>query len=509
MTSIFKKAVIISSGQIEIERPPPGLAFLAGMCEHVGLDYHPLDLNLYIKQTSTDKEWNTLLKATMVYPVIDQKILDIMNRKVSKFVDLVAEQQPDVIMISMLTFWQNSWCESLLQAIKDKGICAVRLVGGPGAGTEQQPNISFGRLMARKGLVDYWALGEGEKTVEAFLLGKQELGLNYVKQDTDNWAPQLDNLDKLPAPSYKRINVAKYKIYAHGGDISVTGSRGCVRRCSFCDVGVMWKKFRFRSADSIVKEIEQHYLDTGIKKFYFTDSLINGSLKTFIGILEGIVALKEKYPDLYDINYYGQFIIRPKKFHPESMYALMAASGYRHVQTGVESGSDSVRKHMGKDFTNEDVDYHMEMCNKYSLQNSILMMVGYPTETLEDFEQTLEMVRKYQKYIINDIIVDMSSQLPFTIFKYTPAWHMAQEMGIEKLDHYYDYTWISKNNPQLTVKERYRRYLEFHKLVVSLKYAECLDMEIELKSLIDNAKHLANEAKLRSKKIPILIKPIV
>jgi radical SAM superfamily enzyme YgiQ (UPF0313 family) len=358
--------------------------------------------------------------------------------------------------------------------------------------------------MAEEGLVDYWALGEGENTLEAFLTGKSAPGLNHINDQTDAWAPQLDNLDDLPIPSYKRMDLSKYQL-SYAGDISITGSRGCVRRCTFCDVGVIWKKFRFRSSESIIKEIEKHYLDTGVKRFFFTDSLINGSLKTFMGLLTGIVELKQKYPDLHDINYYGQFIVRPKKFHPESMYALMAESGYRHVQTGIESGSQRVRRDLGKDFSNEDVDYHMEMCHKYRLQTNLLMIIGYPTETREDFNQTLDMVRRYHKYLIDNTLIGMPCAMPFVMFKNTPAWHMAESMGIARLeDTYYDYAWVSDKNPELTVRERYLRYVEFYKLLMELRYPESLDLEVELSVFIEKIKKLRSEAIARQKTIKIL-----
>ena len=54
------------------------------------------------------------------------------------------------------------------------------------------------------------------------------------------------------------------------------------------------------------------------------------------------------------ITYKGQFIFRPANQMPDRDYDLMRTAGCKLVQIGVESGSERVREHMRKKFTNDD-----------------------------------------------------------------------------------------------------------------------------------------------------------
>ena len=73
-------------------------------------------------------------------------------------------------------------------------------------------------------------------------------------------------------------------------------------------------------------------------------------------------------------------------------------AGILSQDLGIESGSESVRDHMDKKFSNEDLDHYVEMSYRYKLGITALMMVGYPTETEKDFQETLNFFTKHQKH---------------------------------------------------------------------------------------------------------------
>lgn len=490
MASQFKKAVIISCGQVEIVRPPAGPAVLAGICEVNNLDYEFLDLNIFIANTVGIDEWSTLYHFTSVYPISNNSTLSKMHGILDRFVDQLATYEADLILISVLSYWQNSWCEELLKKIKEKNLSVTTIVGGSGISIPVEEHKTFGKHLINQNLLDYYVLGEGEVVLDKFFKGEFTLGLNSAGNKFESWAVQIDNLNQIPFPSYKKIDSRPYVIHEHAGEISITGSRGCVRRCTFCDVGAIWKKFRFRSAENIAKEIEQHYRDTGQTKFFFTDSLVNGSLKTFIQFMEEIIKLQEIHPELKNIRYSGQFIIRPASQHPEYMYDLMKRSGFGYVIIGVESGSNQVRYHMGKKFDSVDVDYHMEMCSKYQISNLLLLMVGYPTETLEDFYETIDMVKRYQKYRIDGTLFDVNESQPLIVLKNTPLYDMAEDLGIDLSKQYSTYLWESKLNPDLTVKERFRRYIEFQRLLVDLNFPRPTQIINEINEYLNKIEQL-------------------
>ena len=462
---------IITSCLLPLEKPPAAIAFLAGVCEDNLLDYEILDLNLYIKNQIGDDLWNeSYTVMTTIEGPENKLLLDSIVVAMDSAITKIIDHQSDLLAINVFSYQQATLTRIFLEKIKAKLTIPV-IIGGPGISYEVSPHITLGKFLLDKDLIDYYVLGEGDLVLPRFINGVHELGLN-AKGNKESWAVQIDDLDHCAIPSYKKIN---FKNYDPGINIqhtiSITGSRGCVRRCTFCDVGHIWKKFRFRSSDNIVKEITKHVQDTGVRQFMFTDSLINGSLKQFTDMMITLSDLKIKYPEFTDIKYVGQFIVRPKEQHKESLYRLMKDSGCHNIMVGVESGSDAVRFHMGKKFTNTDIDYHLDMCSKYKIRNTFLMMSGYPTETLQDHQDTISMFRRYQKYLLDETIINVTLYQPYVFLKNTPIDLMKHELGITLIEENYGtYFFDVKTNPDLTIKERFRRYIEITKLILDLKY---------------------------------------
>jgi radical SAM superfamily enzyme YgiQ (UPF0313 family) len=145
---------------------------------------------------------------------------------------------------------------------------------------------------------------------------------------------------------------------------------------------------------------------------------------------------------------------------------------------------------MGKKFTTADVDYHMEMCNKYEIGNVLLLMIGYPTETKEDFLKTVDMVKRYQKYRINNTLIDISESQPLILLKNTPLYDQANALGIDLSNDYSHQLWTAKTNPDLTVKERFRRYIEFQRLLVILKFPRSSSIINQINEYLNNIEKL-------------------
>ena len=475
---MFKKIVIVSSAMLSIERPPASLAFLAGVCEHNQIDYEIFDFNLFLLEKFGYERWKNIGNMFSTVETITSDDKDLL-REIDEVVTLgiidnVLVHAPDLVAVSSFSHLQIPWTDKFLEILKKHSDVNV-IAGGPGISYEQQPNKTAGKILLQKGLLDYYVLGEGEYSFDNFLKGKIDLGVNSKVNLTENWVPQIDDLNLLSIlPTYKKIKLEHYESthYNKKSVLTINGSRGCVRRCTFCDVGHLWKKFRFRSADNIIKEIVKNYHETGCLNYMFSDSLINGSLKQFTELMQGIVALQEKYAEFKNFSYSGQFIIRPKEHHPEKLFKLMQESGCDNLQIGVESGSQRVREHMGKKFSNEDIDYHFEMCEKYEIKNLVLMFVSYPTETLEDYQETIDFYIKNQKYLLNNTIMGANFGSPMIILKNTPIDSMKEKLGIEiHDDEYYNVSnWLVSSNPDLTLKERWRRYIHLIQLLTELRY---------------------------------------
>jgi radical SAM superfamily enzyme YgiQ (UPF0313 family) len=77
--------------------------------------------------------------------------------------------------------------------------------------------------------------------------------------------------------------------------------------------------------------------------------------------------------------------VRPHTNHPEEMWAKLQQNNAQ-LFFCVESVIPQVRHLLGKHFENSDLDYHLQMAQKYNIPVTLLMISGYPSETFEDYE---------------------------------------------------------------------------------------------------------------------------
>jgi hypothetical protein len=98
--------------------------------------------------------------------------------------------------------------------------------------------------------------------------------------------------------------------------------------------------------------------------------------------------------------------------------------------------------------------------------------VGYPTETLEDFEQDIQKFIEYKKYALDGTIYGINLGITTSIDEGTPLNEQALELGIHALDEQTSlgFNWINLNNPSLTFEERVRRRIVLQELLMNLGY---------------------------------------
>lgn len=460
--------LLINLPRQEAERPPAVIAGLAGMCKSAQIDYDVLDLNLVsIKKMSADirKDFEDYL----VYYKKTSSIIDV-------FTNIVIQSLPNkhykIIAVSLFTFETLRAANIVLPLLRQKYPKSKIVIGGHGATSPDNDNngVPFYKQAIAKQLVDHYILGEADLAFQ-----------DYIK-NPDKWHNTdkkffVDNLNQIPFACYDKILPS---IYCENGTMSayVTGSRGCVRDCTFCDVGYIWTKYRFRTAQHLFQEILHHHLEYGVTLIEFTDNLINGSLSEFKKFNELLVRAHTTYPSLKKLRYRGDYICRPKNQFSEDDFKTMAEAGGKDLVVGIESFSTPVRYHMGKKFDNDDIDFHLYCSGKYGVSNTFLMQVGYPTETLDDHNINIEYLYRYQKYALSRVIKLIRWGYTTGILKGSPLDVKYREKLplINELENdeylYGEFDWINLSNAQLTFAERIRRRMELHKITTRLRYPQ-------------------------------------
>ena len=384
------------------------------------------------------------------------EILEIANG----WVDSVMEYDPTDVGISVFSY--NSQRATLLlpTLIKSRKPSLKIFMGGAGLNTDN----NFGPFCMKQGVIDCWIRGEGELSVQAYLKGDMDHpGINGKPPK------QIDNIDDLEFPDYSDYELFTYTNKKGLVALPITGSRGCVRACTFCDIASMWPKYKYRSGYSIAKEIKTQVAKYNANAFRFTDSLINGSMKAFRDMTHELSEFRMSMPQEKKFIWDSHFIVRGKRQMPPEDFVKMAESGAGTLLIGVESGSPSVRAHMKKGYTDEELHYSLGEIFKNNIKVRFLMIVGYPTETREDFQQTLRFFDKYAEYGRQGLVEEVNLGLTLNLLPNTPLYDHAEEYGLDTTkDHIND--WICTQNPSLDFKERLKRRIEAQYYVEKLGY---------------------------------------
>jgi len=417
------KLLLVNLPRLDLVAPSAALGILNGIAKDCGCDTTIVDFVHICKTNMTDDEYAKLNDWCM--NIINDLPKDIENKLISLWCDNVynVATDYDYLCVSIFSYWSLNPAKTLLSIKSPIPVIA----GGNGCNNAKDWIGEY---------ANHVCYGDAENFMRKLLVGK-EYG---------------ENLDDFPFPSYEGFDLSKYtsdKVY-------MTGSRGCVRRCTFCDIQNIWPQFRYRSGKNIVEEMKHHINTIGISYFDFTDSLINGSVSNFYNMN---VAISESN---LNVKYAGQAICRPRNQMPSHHYEAMYYAGCDQLTIGIESFSEDVRNHMRKKFSNADIDYHIQQSGFYGIKNIWLMITGYPTETLYDHQQNLGGLERYKDYA-QSVIELMRWGTTMHINMDTPIHSMLQ---YTKLD---SYDWIYN---KLDLKERIRRRLELHTKTYECGYAQ-------------------------------------
>lgn len=483
---MYKNVAFVVCPSQELERPPAAAAALAGIMEANCVDYRIYDLNLDLYKALDHEDWIICERRWRIDPAAElpARFYTWLDCKI----DTMLDSAHDLVAVSVFTKFSARFAEILLHKIRNR--CGITIiVGGQGLVTPWG-DATFGSMLKSEGLVDHMAVGDGELIFDRFLRGDRDIpGLDGLPPQ------QISDLDALPYPSLTQLDPNQYFYHSEPG-VYVTASRGCVRKCKFCDVPWRWPKYHYRSGRHIAEEMYTQYEKTGVSVFQFTDSVIDGVIPQFESLQDHLIRYQEQDPNFHP-KWLSQFNIRRRRDMPERIYQKMALAGASVLICGVEHPSWHIRQGMGKEFTDDDLDYHIRMCAKYGLRNVFLMFIGYPTETHADHEYLLEWLEANRRFMLAGTIMmirwgytgslDHGSRLAMNMeqMNIVPEW---PDLKIENnLDHERDWiygrNWVNTLNPSLTFRERVRRRIEAHERSIELEYPVTMARE-ELEALI-------------------------
>jgi hypothetical protein len=482
--------VITSVPYTDTLAPIMAPAMLKGQVIEAGYSCVAFDGNAYaVSYMNSNQEKLYSLKNFFFFEKangIEDDVFLIIDSLAEKLLDY----NPKIIALSLLHYQCQIATKWLCFRLKKLRPDIKIVIGGTGIiDTFVSNDYTYCNTLKDLGLIDFFISGDGEVSLIEFLKNN----LSYDGINNPNWN-ELTDINNLAYPNYDDYDFSYYE----SPFIGLLGSRGCVRQCTFCDIHHHWKRYIWRSGENIFNEMLYQNKKHGSRWFKFQDSLINGNVKEYTKLVTLIAEHNEKNPD-NSLHWASFFILRSKEQMPEEVWALTAKGGGWLLEIGIESLIDKNRHHMKKKFSNEDIEFGLEMAKKYNIKLAFLIMVGYVTETEQDHIETLEWVRR-NKHYANDPISAVSisgtvSILPNTWLE-TNQKNLQIEWAQGEISAMYgnNHLWEIKSTNN-TYENRLRRLAELASCLKENNFVvkiATIDPHIELENLI--SKRMKNYA---------------
>lgn len=449
--------VICSVPWTETDIPLMAPAALKSIVEKAGLSCLAIDLNAevlnYITSGPNRIKYIQFFMDGVLDKSIEQEVFDLFDTLSNQ----ILQVNPRFVGISVFSFASRIAARYLCNCIKKKNINVEILIGGAGCALTLNGPADFIDELKNLNLIDHYIRGDAENSLYHFLTGDKEYpGIN------DNTWKNLDNqeLSTLPMPNYENYLFDLYRLKA----LPIIGSRGCVRRCTFCDYVTHWNKFQWRTAENIFDEMVIQYQKYKIRHFKFQDSLINGGLKEFNKLCAILADYNKKNPK-ESFKWSSFFILRDWTSSSEKEWGLIAKSGAVQLNVGTESFSQAVRYAMGKKYSDASIIRHFEQAQKYGISIRSLHIVGYITETQADIDISKQWLRDNTRF--NDT-VSFDWGVGLAIMENTYLNNNKDELGIE-VDKSNPMVWTSKYTDS-TAKKRAIWAVELRNLSILLGF---------------------------------------
>ena len=190
--------------------------------------------------------------------------------------------------------------------------------------------------------------------------------------------------------SQKLITPLKPKIKSY-----VTIMQGCDHFCSYCIVPYVRGREKSRSSFEILEEI-RHLAERGIKEVFLLGQNVNGYGKGLEKELS-FPELLRRIDEIDGINRIRFTTSHPKDLSEELVQAFSTLTKLcEHIHLPFQSGSDRILKAMHRAYTRasylERIARLREACPSMALTADVI--VGFPGESEEDFEETLDLIKR-------------------------------------------------------------------------------------------------------------------
>jgi anaerobic magnesium-protoporphyrin IX monomethyl ester cyclase len=220
--------------------------------------------------------------------------------------------------------------------------------------------------------------------------------------------PFIKSLDDLPFPAWDLVAVERYRRMwreRHGFySMNLATTRGCPYHCNWCAKPIYGQRYAVRSPKAVADEIAWLRRNCAPDHLWFVDDVFG--LKP--GWVEEFAALIGEAGAPLPFR----CLMRADQV-THTVTAALATAGCRMLWMGAESGSQKILDAMEKGTRVDDIRRASRLLKAAGIEVGFFLQFGYPGETWDDIEATLQLTRELEPA---DIGVSVSYPLPGTRF---------------------------------------------------------------------------------------------
>jgi hypothetical protein len=280
----------------------------------------------------------------------------------------------------------------------------IKIAMGGGFPNTELRSISDSRVFE---YFDFITLDDGELPIElltqyvkgstetklkrTFLLEKGEVHFNNSSLFPDYKQSEIGTPDYADLLLDKYISVIEitnpmHSLWSDGRWNKLTMAHGCYwGKCTFCDISLDYiKLYEPIAASILVDRIEEIIAQTGETGFHFVDEAAPPSLMKALAL----EILKRNITVTWWTN------IRFEKNFTKDLCLLLKASGCIAVSGGLEVASDRLLNLIDKGVSVTQVAQVTRNFTEANIMVHAYLMYGYPTQTIQETVDSLEMVRQ-------------------------------------------------------------------------------------------------------------------
>ena len=385
----------------------------------------PMDYNVLKKEYSFEAYMPPLGLLYIATPLQkrghDVKVIDFVAEPFSKEKLIQEASEFNVIGITVASQVATS-AQKLASLIKEHYPNKTIVIGGPHCTIQKEESLN--EIKA-----DISVIGDGEETILQILdviEGKRELshvnGIFYRKDGKIHKGlppEEVEDLDSVSFPNrdlikhyiYGKTHLAGITFFAKGKITTIMTTRGCPFNCRFCVSKSIFKKCRLRSAENVVKELEE------ISKNYDTVFAVDDNFlmdkKRAHKIMDLLI---EKKLDL-DIWISGARVTDADA----ELFEKMRRAGVKSMEFGIESGNQEVIDYYNKKITLKNVEEAISLSKKSGFLTVGNFILGAPIETKKHINDTISFAKKLN--------LDFAFFYGFNFLKGSEIWEDAHKAG--------------------------------------------------------------------------------